>query len=619
MSKKQQFISLFLCAIFGIVWASSVSAALSPRGHVPYRTFIYGVNNPELKQTLRRASKLVAGQARPPRTINELKQRAVEDMKTLQVELSAQGYYDAEMDFFVEIETMPVTVYLKVKLGPLYRLGAFKIKSDPPDDPQIPLIAENVGRIGIRVGMPAQKDKIKAAVDHVVKFFKDRGKPLAKIKDNRMVVDRASKEMHVALLVDSGPLVRFGNIIIEGSGGVSADFIKSKIVWKKGDIYNREKIMQTIQRLHNSRLFKNIKITNADEVNGEGFMDVFVRLIGVVPSEYTIGSEYEPKKGLISTAKWEGRNLLERGEVISLGSNMGKNQKTGEVSMLLPDFQTVNLDLVTKVRAGKWDSPAYTKQGIETKTFVQYPIFGPELLGQAAFSFEINNIEKGGDKENTYRILGFPFGLKYSSVVGGNQPRKGAKVTAKLYPYMTVFGKMKAHVRAHLKPKIFYPLTKEEDVVLLGWMDIGFTPGAGKSVIPAHKLFYPGGSKSIRGYKFQMAGPLDSNNNPKGGRSTILMGVGANSYLTDDITLSGYMDWGTTYDRQYGDFSTRMLWGIGAGLRYNTSYGNLSFDIGSPVKRRQNVDDAIEFYISFNVKPYEMYQGLSRAFTPAAL
>ena len=95
----------------------------------------------------------------------------------------------------------------------------------------------------------------------------------------------------------------------------------------------------------------------------------------------------------------------------------------------------------------------------------------------------------------------------------------------------------------------------------------------------------------------------------------LLMGVGINHYVTDTLTLAGYMDWGTAYDRQYTDFSNGLLWGIGTGLTYHSDYGDLRLDIASPVKRR-SMDSAIEFYVSFNVKPYEIYQGLYKTITP---
>jgi translocation and assembly module TamA len=242
-------------------------------------------------------------------------------------------------------------------------------------------------------------------------------------------------------------------------------------------------------------------------------------------------------------------------------------------------------------------------------------VFGPELMAEGGFSLEINNVEKNGLNENTYRILGVPLALKYSTVVGGVQPRKGVKVVGKIYPYMTVFGRTQRYLKTELNPEIYCPVTAEENVVIAAQGTFGFMPGAGKRIVPSHKLYYPGGVETLRGYKFQMAGPLDTSNNPVGGRSMMLMSLGVNNYVTDTVTLSGYMDWGTAYNRQYTDFSSRMMWGIGAGIRYHSSYGDFRFDVASPVARR-STDSAVEFYVSYNVKPYEVYKGLYRTLTP---
>lgn len=616
MLKKTLSIFLSFLAFYGCSPRDSYAVQpLSPTATVPYKTFVYGIENVKLRHKIRSESKLVLGQNNPPKTINKLRMLAVEDMKNLQLVLGAEGYYDAELDFFIDIRTSPVTVYLKVSLGQRYTLGAFKIKSDPEDDPQIPMIASNINLLGIKVGMPAQKTKVKKAIDQVIKFLQDRGKPLAKIKEDRIVIDRASKEMHVALMIDTGPLARFGNTVIERNGGMSSDFIKSKLSWQKGDIYNREKIVQTIQKLNNSRLFRSINIMNGDKINSEGFLDIYVKLEGREPSEYIIGAEHGPKRPLTPNARWERRNLFGYGEILTMGTHMGAERKTGDVSLHFPDFKLVNLDLVTKVRAGKLDYPAYTKKGLDTKTTFQMPLFNPNIIGYGGVAFEINNVTRPGEdeKENTYRLIGVPLGVRYSKVEGGRQPKEGFRAQLKIFPYMTIFGKLKSYVRTKLKPEFFYPLTKEKNVVLTGWMNTSFTPGAGKGTIPTHMLNYPGGRNTVRGYKFQMAGPLTPEKDPKGGRSMMLMGVGLNHYLSEAVTLSAYMDWGTTYNRQYTDFSSAFLWGVGAGIKYHSEYGDFRLDVASPAKRRPSVDDAIEIYIGFEVRPYSIYKGVSHS------
>lgn len=127
--------------------------------------------------------------------------------------------------------------------------------------------------------------------------------------------------------------------------------------------------------------------------------------------------------------------------------------------------------------------------------------------------------------------------------------------------------------------------------------DVGLSPGAGKSIVPKDKYYYDGmGTREpVRGYAFQMAGPLNGNV-PIGGRAALSFGFELYYDITDDWSVLWFSDWGTTYDRQFPNFQNKLLWGIGAGVRYRTKYGEFFLDVASPVDRRSNVDKPVELY-----------------------
>ena len=126
---------------------------------------------------------------------------------------------------------------------------------------------------------------------------------------------------------------------------------------------------------------------------------------------------------------------------------------------------------------------------------------------------------------------------------------------------------------------------------------MGLSPGAGRNVLPQDKKYYAGGGthEPIRGYAFQMAGPL-TGNIPTGGRSVLSFGGELYYDLEEDWSILTFADFGTTYDRQFPDFRTKLLWGVGAGVRYRTKYGTFYLDVASPVERRGSVDNPVEIY-----------------------
>ncbi len=594
---------LSILILSNYVGGSAYARVMPPAAFIPYKTIVYGVDDPDIRKIISDHSLLLQGQSRPPSTVKEIKHIAIRDMTKLQKLMGDEGYYDAEFDFFVDIRVEPILVYLKVNLGTRYTLGSFKIKSEPKDDPQVALIANNVERLGVRIGTPAVKKQVNKATKKILDFLKDRGYPFAEIKKDHFVIDRESKKLFSAILVVPGPMARFGNIVVQrAEQGIDAEFIKSRLAWRKGDIFSQEKILRSIQALNNTRLFKSVKITPDDKVDDNGMVNMYISLDGLNTGELIVGYSHERKLGGVAKVGWEERNLFGNGEILNINAQVGKNRKLGEVGLVIPDFMEVlNMDAVIKMRAGIEDYPGYKKSGFDSYGMIQYP-FLYYLLAQTGVSFEINNVKKN-NKESSYRILGTPSGLYFSRIKGGKKPKKGFNFKVDLLPYMNVFGKMYSYLQTKISSELYLPITTDESVVFGMWGTTGLSPGAGKNVIPAHKLYYPGGANSVPGYKFQMAGPLDASNSPTGGRSMINAGTQVRTYLTDELTLVGFMTWGTSYSRQYPDFSSALLWSIGGGIEYDTSYGDFKLRFASPVYRRENKDNAVEVYLDFTVMP----------------
>ena len=111
-------------------------------------------------------------------------------------------------------------------------------------------------------------------------------------------------------------------------------------------------------------------------------------------------------------------------------------------------------------------------------------------------------------------------------------------------------------------------------------------------------VLYAGGAGSVRGYEFQTVGPLDDSNDPLGGRSLLTFGGELRWRITETIGLVPFVDAGNVYDSIYPDLSEDFFWGAGLGLRYYTDFGPLRADFAVPLDRRDNVDDAFQFYIS---------------------
>lgn len=567
----------------------------NPYPTVPYKTFIFGVDDRDMMESIARDSVLITKESSPPESIAVLKRRAEQDLVNIQKAVASFGYYDAEFDYFVDVRTNPVTVYIKVQLNTQYVIGAFKLKSDPPNNNLVDSLGQDIKKVGISLQMPALKKTVQQATVDTINHLQKHGYPFARLKEDRVIIDRSKKQMQVALLISPGPLTRFGNCLLEENGEVTGEFIKSHLRWKKGEVYSEQKVLDTIQSLNNTRLFSEVKITHDDRIDENGFMNMYLKLESAGKNKLSPDIDHISGLGVEVGGAWERRNLGGTNNILTSSVRVGSHRQHVNLNLTAPDTGALNLNLNSTLGLFKDELRPYNKKGGFVRIIGDYPLeehwhFYGGLEG------EIYRLDAARIVDND-RFLSMPLGAIVDYTDNALRPKKGVKVKFDFIPYMTLFSRIETFAHLKLKPEIFVPLLENQRLFLRGWANMGLSPGAGRRVLPQDKKFYAGGGthEPIRGYAFQMAGPL-TGNIPTGGRSVLSFGGELYYDLEEDWSILTFADFGTTYDRQFPDFRTKLLWGVGAGVRYRTKYGTFYLDVASPVERRGSIDNPVEIY-----------------------
>ena len=98
--------------------------------------------------------------------------------------------------------------------------------------------------------------------------------------------------------------------------------------------------------------------------------------------------------------------------------------------------------------------------------------------------------------------------------------------------------------------------------------------------IPVFKRLFLGGNSTVRGYSFQKLGPIDIDNDPLGGNSSLY----ANAELRYPVykKLSGvvFIDMGLIHDSAFRYDLDELRYSCGMGLRYQTVVGPIRLDFG---------------------------------------
>jgi translocation and assembly module TamA len=175
-------------------------------------------------------------------------------------------------------------------------------------------------------------------------------------------------------------------------------------------------------------------------------------------------------------------------------------------------------------------------------------------------------------------------------------PTRGGRLSLLAAPYVDTLGPDRRFAKARLTHTRYLGL--HDDVILALRGSVGGIGGADLDDIPADERFYAGGGGSVRGIPYQLAGPLDEDDDPTGGRSLLEVGAELRYRATESIGLVLFLDGGTVADSAVPDFSEELRWGAGPGLRYFTPIGPLRVDVGFPLNARQGVDDLFQLYLS---------------------
>ena len=560
-----------------------------------YATEITGVKDASLLKRLESASQLIGLDDRPPPTLVALERRIRSDLDRLQTVLRSEGYYDARLNYRMESDKTPVRVFVDVTAGEQYHIEHYNIRYSGPgsDDPSMP---NDPAAIGVMLGMPARAEDVESARQRLMETLADIGHPLAKVVDQSVVVDHAKRSMSVTIEVAPGRQARFGSLSVAGAKSVESQYIESFIPWKKGEIFDREKLNAARQQLLETGLFAVVALERPNALDANGELPVTVRVEERKHRSIGIGARWSTDEGFSVEAQWEHRNILGSGELLSLSGEVGEIRQEFAAAFKKPHFLRPDQDLLANAALAHEDTDAYSGPltryfaGLQRRITSDWkltagiPIEFSDLTDlQGARKFSLFGLEIRGDRDTSNDRL---------------DPNAGSRLNVSLKPYYGTGENRVSFLTSQLAVTGYHAVDEEKRLTLAGRLRIGSTVGESTEALPANKRFYAGGGSSIRGYKYQSVGPLGPGNTPLGGRSLFEVSTELRAMITETVGGVVFIDGGNVYDDELPNFSTNLQWSTGFGVRYFTTFGPLRLDFGFPLNRRDGIDDFMQFYIS---------------------
>jgi translocation and assembly module TamA len=574
--------------VSGLIWAGSAPAA--PNAAVE------GVADGGLRAEIEQA----LGEARAaPRSPLDARRRAIDAARDANALLRSEGYYAAEVT--PDIATAPtVRSIVRVKTGPRFKISGPRIDWSPVAPAATAVTAANEA-LQLSPGAPGRAADILAAEGRVIAALRRVGYADARLLPREVVVDHADSTVRPAIHVESGAVVRLGEISGSGKTRTRQPWLARLAPWKRGAAYDPALLAKMEKRLLDTGVYESAAVS-LGPADG-ALRPVVVNLLDRPRRSLELGASYSTTEGSGADAKFTTFNRLGRGDSLILVAKAYDIQQKLDLELDLPHWLRAGQTL--KIGGGFLGdrTSAYDDLGaglrldvirrgdLTNQVFVGASVDFASTREKLAVNLQSTPVGQTLNLFIATTRIGFNLDRSDSLL----NPARGWRLELEGDPTLISGDRNLGYVRTQAQVSGYLPLGRGLPV-MAARMKLGSIWGGSIPDVPADRRFYAGGGGSVRGYAYQAVGARLSDNTPAGGLSLTEGSLELRQKLSRNWGLVAFADVGAVGGSSTPKFDGLAV-GVGAGIRYDLGFGPLRLDIATPVNPRRG-DSPVQVYIS---------------------
>ncbi len=619
--------TLFLILLPGLSLAAETPPAKA--AGIPYEVTITGkdLEKSPVHKLLGEVSLAVQKKDDPPKSLALLRRRCEGDLPEMEKVLRSFGYFRGAITFKItppqsagdadedhqlaaradnpEAEASAVTpqidpsaVHFEVDLGPRFAFSEINITLAPGTPPGV-LAPPMAKATGLDHGAPYSASLVVSAGDMILTRYKENGYPFPKINHRDVIADFKTNQVAVSFQVSPGSYSLFGTTRVTGLEHLKEKYVYDLIPWKEGKPYDIRLINEARQTLFDTNLFGVVAFKNPEKVDADDQLPMTVELKERTRRTVRLGLEYTTDYGPGINGSWTHRNLFGMAEKLTASAIVNSQTRTGALRFNKPMFLNRDNTFIAQIQFNDETTDAYNATSGDATVVLQQQ-FTKTFNAGGGLGFHLARVKENANNErNTYQLFYVPFTVDLDTRRNVLNPIQGYHLSLAMAPYQDISQSDIRFFRYVLGGSTYYNFNRGDWIVVALQAAFGQIYGIDHDKMPADLRFYPGGGGSVRGYGYQMAGPLQGTI-PVGGLSMLTGSLELRFKITDDIGVVPFLDAGTAYLDTVPDFSQQeMLYGAGLGLRYYTTIGPIRLDVAVPLRKRPGgADSDYQIYVS---------------------
>lgn len=412
---------------------------------------------------------------------------------------------------------------------------------------------------------------------------------------HQAIVDNINASVDITYNIKVGEIAYINNINFEGLKDLNEEYARKLIPIKKNDCFKRTMINKSRVALQNSGLFSIVHPMVPSSTNAYGKIDIKFKVQERLKRTIKTGIQYTTDLGVGGVVSWECRNAFTKGEKINTAITIDKIEKKFDVQFEKPFFIVDNQKLKILSTIEQNTNKAFISDNASLSVSLERAVKQNLIIGSGV-KYDLGLIKEEQSK-NRFALFSVPSFITYDNRDNILDPRRGVLLKGEISPFNSVSDSKATFLKTTIFGSYYIPLNTYFDPVIAVRAKCGSISGLSSTLIPAIIRFYAGGGGSIRGYGYQLVGPLSDQNRPLGGRSLIETTVELRSRINKTIGINIFLDSGNVFQANYPTLKDKLYKGIGLGLEYYTTLGPIKIDIATPIKRRK-FDSAFCIYFS---------------------
>ena len=560
-----------------------------------YNVDIEGLKKTGLESLLKDRSDLIRLRKEEPASIWDLRARIRRDISGFADVLRSEGFYGARLTYAIDRASKPIKVRIDVEPGDRFTIGAYTIELTGPQTLPDSVKAEARKTAEAQVGKPARSETVALAFGDVMNKLPQLGYPRAKLAVQDFKADHKDRKLTAKVRIDTGPLVKFGEITLDGLETVKQGYVLKAVTWKTGDTYDSRKVEAFRQELTEMNLFASIRVDTDDPLQNGDRQPMKIRLREAKHRSIGATASYSTVNGFGGSLFWEHRNFFGAGERLVVEAEADQKLQQFTADLTKPRFLRKDQKLLVGAEVAREDTDAFLEYRGVVRAAVEREVNKRLRVRLGTEASYLDTRDAFQPSKNI--LLGLPSLVNYDHSDNLLDPTKGYRLGMKVAPYL-VLGDGKNFITMEGTASVYAKLDDAGRYVAAGRVKVGALFGADDiRNVPASKRFYSGGGNSIRGFGYQAIGPKDPAGEPIGGKSLFEVGAEIRVKITETWGVVPFFEGGSVFDSSVPDFSRKLRWGAGIGVRYYTGFGPIRLDVAAPINKQPG-DDKFQIYVS---------------------